>query len=59
MYKRQQIISVVIAIVWSGVMTAILALLISKFIGLRVTEDEERQGLDLSLHNEQGYRLTE
>ena len=29
----KQIISVVIAIVWSGVMTAILALLISKFIG--------------------------
>ena len=55
----KQIISVVIAIVWSGAMTAILALLISKFIGLRVTEDEERQGLDLSLHNEQGYRLTE
>ena len=55
----KQIISVVIAIVWSGGMTAILALLINKFIGLRVTEDEERQGLDLSLHNEQGYLLTE
>jgi Amt family ammonium transporter len=55
----KQVISVVIAIVWSGGMTAILALLINKFIGLRVTEDEERQGLDLSLHNEQGYLLTE
>ena len=55
----KQIISVVIAIIWSGAMTAILALLINKFIGLRVTEDEERQGLDLSLHNEQGYLLTE
>jgi Amt family ammonium transporter len=55
----KQIISVVIAIVWSGAMTAILALLINKFIGLRVTEEEERQGLDLSLHNEQGYLLTE
>jgi len=55
----KQVISVVIAIVWSGAMTAILALLIDRFIGLRVTEDEERQGLDLSLHNEQGYLLTE
>lgn len=55
----KQIISVVIVIVWTGGMTAILALLIDKCIGLRVTEDEERQGLDLSLHNEQGYLLTE
>jgi len=55
----KQVIAVVIAIVWSGALTAILALLIDKWIGLRVTEEEERQGLDLSLHNEQGYLLTE
>ncbi len=55
----KQVIAVVITIVWTGALTAILALLIDKCIGLRVTEEEERQGLDISLHNEQGYLLTE
>jgi len=54
-----QFLSVVIAIVFSGVVSFILAKAIDMTIGLRVSEDDERQGLDLSLHEEQGYILAD
>ena len=46
-----------VAIAWtiSIVGTLILLFLIDKTIGLRVSEDEERDGLDLSQHGEEGY----
>jgi len=28
---------------------------VDALVGLRVEEDEEERGLDISLHNEQGY----
>jgi Amt family ammonium transporter len=37
------------------VVSYILARAIDATIGLRVTEDEERQGLDITLHEEQSY----
>jgi Amt family ammonium transporter len=40
-------------IVYSGVMTLILLMVVKVLIGLRVTEEEEREGLDLVLHGEQ------
>jgi Amt family ammonium transporter len=36
-------------------MSFILLKLVDKFIGLRVTEHEERVGLDLTQHKEAGY----
>ena len=54
-----QLISVIIAIVFSGVLTFVIATIIDRTIGLRAGEDDEQQGLDLRLHNEQGYVLTE
>ena len=54
-----QFLSVVIAIVWSFVLSYILARAIDATIGLRVSEDEERRGLDLALHEEQGYVLAD
>ena len=32
-------------------------MLIDKTIGLRVTPDEEREGLDTALHGESGYEM--
>ena len=55
----RQIISVVIAIVWAFGISYVLAKIIDATIGLRVTEEEEEQGLDLSLHGEKGYILTD
>tara|TARA_Y100000817_G_scaffold63618_1_gene47777 strand:- start:312 stop:1472 length:1161 start_codon:yes stop_codon:yes gene_type:complete len=54
-----QLISVLIAIVFTGVLTFVIATIIDRTIGLRAAEDDEQQGLDLRLHNEQGYVLTE
>jgi Amt family ammonium transporter len=39
-------------IVYSGIGTLILLYITKALVGLRVTEDEEREGLDISLHGE-------
>jgi len=50
-----QVKAVAIAVVWSAVVSAI-ALLICKFtVGLRVTEEQESEGLDLAEHGEKAY----
>lgn len=50
-----QIEAVVITIVWCGVVSLILYKLVDMVIGLRVPEEAERQGLDLSSHGESAY----
>ncbi|MGU7773927.1 ammonium transporter [Burkholderia sp. MR1-5-21] len=47
-----QLKGVVITLVYSGVLSFILLKLIDLTIGLRVTEEEEREGLDVILHGE-------
>jgi Amt family ammonium transporter len=51
----KQFLSIVITIVWSGVLSFIILKILDKIIGLRVEADEEREGLDLVLHDERGY----
>jgi Amt family ammonium transporter len=46
---------VLITIVWSGVVAAAAFLLVKAVIGLRVTEEEEREGLDIASHGENAY----
>ena len=53
-----QFLSIIITIVWSGVLSFIILKIVDATVGLRVEEDEERQGLDLSQHNERGYNLS-
>lgn len=43
------------AIVWSAVVSFIAYKLVDLVIGLRVSEDEEREGLDLNSHGESAY----
>ncbi|SHE33146.1 ammonium transporter [Loktanella atrilutea] len=50
-----QIEAVVITIVWCGIASLILYKLVDLIVGLRVTEEEERIGLDLSSHGETAY----
>ena len=52
-----QIIGVAMVAAWSGVGTVVLLVILRAAIGLRVSPEEERQGLDLSSHGEQGYNL--
>ncbi|HET7523543.1 MAG TPA: ammonium transporter [Acidimicrobiales bacterium] len=50
-----QALAVLCVGVFSFVMTALIALGIRAVVGLRVSEDEERIGLDLTLHEENAY----
>jgi len=51
----KQILAVLITIVWSGVVSFILYKIIDMVIGLRVSEDKEREGLDITEHGETAY----
>jgi len=50
-----QIIAVVVAIVWAAVGTAIAAFIAKIVTGGRVSEEAEREGLDLAEHGERAY----
>jgi len=47
---------VVVTIVWSAIVAFIAFKLVDIVIGLRVPEDEEREGLDITSHGESAYR---
>ncbi len=47
---------VITTVVWSGLVAFIAYKLVDMIIGLRVTEEEEREGLDISSHGETAYR---
>ncbi|MDR1789360.1 MAG: ammonium transporter [Opitutaceae bacterium] len=51
----KQLISVGIVLVWSVVATVIIAYVVKALIGLRPTVDNERIGLDITDHGEEGY----
>ncbi|HYL45959.1 MAG TPA: ammonium transporter [Candidatus Limnocylindrales bacterium] len=50
-----QLVGVVIAWVLAIVGTLVILFVVDKLVGLRVTEEQESQGLDLSQHGEEGY----
>ncbi len=50
-----QVKAVLVAIVWSAVVSAVTLFIIDKVIGLRVSEEAEREGLDIAEHGEQAY----
>ena len=50
-----QIVSVAASVVFSATGTFLLAKVLGIVMGLRVSEDEETQGLDISQHGEEGY----
>ncbi len=52
-----QLIGIVATFAWCAVLTFIILKLVDMTIGLRVSADEETEGLDLALHNERGYSL--
>jgi Amt family ammonium transporter len=50
-----QIKGVLVTIAWSGIGSAVLYYLVDAIVGLRVNQDEEREGLDLADHGERAY----
>jgi Amt family ammonium transporter len=50
-----QLKAVVITILWSGTVSLIAYKLVDMTIGLRVSEEDEREGLDITAHGETAY----
>jgi Amt family ammonium transporter len=50
-----QATGVLFTVVWSGVVTFVIFQIIKMTIGLRPTQDVEREGLDTAEHGERGY----
>ena len=52
-----QVEGVLLAIGLSGIVTALIAIAIDKTLGLKLSEQEQRAGMDHELHGEHGYGL--
>lgn len=50
-----QFVSVAFTVLWCAVVTAVVMLIVKLVVGLRVSEDEEREGLDIVSHGESAY----
>lgn len=50
-----QTLGVIIAIVWSAVVSFVAIHIVKALIGLRVSDSDERQGLDVTTHGENAY----
>ena len=52
-----QIVGVLVTVVYTGIVTFVILKVLDLVMGLRVSEESETVGLDLSEHNERGYNL--
>ncbi len=52
-----QLLGVLATVTWSGLLSLIILKLLDAFIGLRVSAEQEIEGLDVALHEERGYIL--
>ena len=50
-----QVISVIAAVAFSAIGTLVIVMILNAVMGLRVSEEQEVQGLDISQHGEEGY----
>lgn len=50
-----QAVAVGVTVLWTGAMTAIIALMVSMVIPMRVNEEAEHDGLDIASHGERGW----
>jgi len=44
-----------VTVVWSGLVSLAAYFIVDKTIGLRVSEEDEREGLDITSHGETAY----
>ena len=52
-----QAIGAFATLIYSGIVTFVILKIVDAIVGLRVSEQEEDEGLDLSLHGEEGFNL--
>jgi len=55
---HKQLIAVTATVVFAALGTAVILYILKTFMSLRVTEEEERMGLDLSQHSESAYAFS-
>ena len=52
-----QIVGLLVTVVWSGVVSFILIKIVGAIVGLRVSDEDEAEGLDITAHGEHGYEI--
>jgi Amt family ammonium transporter len=52
-----QLLGIAVTIMWSGLVSYGLLILINKYFILRITEEEEANGADITQHDQQGYNF--
>ena len=52
-----QLIATLITVIWAGLASFIILKVVKSLVGLRVDENQETEGLDLTIHGERGYDL--
>ncbi len=52
-----QLVGVGVVAIWSALASVVLALGVSYFLPMRVSEDEEREGLDITSHGERAWEF--
>ncbi|AJA49452.1 ammonium transporter NrgA [Clostridium pasteurianum DSM 525 = ATCC 6013] len=50
-----QLIAIIITVIYAAIVTFIILKVVDKIVGLRVSEEEEETGLDVTLHGEEAY----
>jgi Amt family ammonium transporter len=50
-----QLKAVAITVVWSGAVAFVAYKIAGRLVGLRVTDEQEREGLDINSHGESAY----
>jgi len=56
---RAQLLGVVAAAVWSAAGTVVIVKLLAATVGLKVSAEQQHEGLDLAIHGERAYDLAE
>ena len=52
-----QLIGIGATVIYTAAVTFVILKLVDVMLGLRVSSDEETEGLDINQHNERGYDL--
>ena len=56
-FLGKQLLAVAVTVAFSVAGTLVILKVVDATVGLRVTADEEREGLDINLHGEEGYSI--
>lgn len=52
-----QLLGIIVTLVWTAVITYIILKVVAAMVGLRVSDEQETEGLDITQHDERGYIL--